>query len=245
MNGKGDRNRTADFLSYRKNYPVKLSVIIAVLDSHEVVQHQIRQFEKWIWRYPVELILMDDGSELPLDEVVEIENSEQIGIIKTYDTRKWSQPAARNYGARIARAEYVLMTDVDHILTEDAIKECLAFTGDKLVFRRAWGVLLEDGSVSKDKNTLLEYGCQENDLNVISQHANTFCMRKKIFVDMLNGYDESFCGKYGGDDSDLNNRYGELYRLGKAGRHIVAVSMIYVYPDPRKDVKKVFHGLRR
>jgi glycosyltransferase involved in cell wall biosynthesis len=244
MNGKGDRNRTTDFVSYRKNYPVRLSIVIAVLDSHEVVQYQIRHFEKFIWRYSVELIIMDDGSELPLDEVVTIDNKEQIGIVKTYDTRQWSQPVARNYGAKIARGEYILFTDIDHIITEEALKDSIGFTSDKLVFRRSYGVLTPDGNVSCDKETLLLYGCKEKDLTVKSQHANTFCIKKTIFLDMLNGYDEKFCGKYGGDDTDLNNRYGNLYNLGMVERHKVAPAMIYVYPDPRRDVKKIFHSLR-
>ena len=69
-------------------------------------------------------------------------------------------------------------------------------------------------------------------------------MNKSIYTDMLGGYDESLCGKYGGSDVDLNKRYGALHREGKVARS-VKVPQMFVFPDPRKDVKKLFHSLRR
>jgi len=45
---------------------MKVSVIIAVLNSHEVVRRQIEHFKKMELSSDVEIILVDDGSNPPL-----------------------------------------------------------------------------------------------------------------------------------------------------------------------------------
>lgn len=223
---------------------VKVSIVIAVLDSHEIVRRQLLHFNhfktstnKW------EVIIMDDGSELPIRP---IPVDYRLNIYPTGDTRPWSQPCARNAGAQLAAGEYLLMTDIDHVLTEQALQAVVDFEGDKMMFPRKWGVLNRRGRVTQDLQTLIEYGLDpmlyaRRKLNA-GQHANTFAMRKTLF-DILGGYEERFCGKYGGDDTNFSNRYGQLARAGRAKRHSMGPA-IYVYPDPRKDVKGVFHKLR-
>lgn len=222
---------------------MKLSIIISVLDSHLVVQNQVTHFERFISKYDCELIIVDDGSDIPLRDEVVITNEKQIRIVETNDKRKWSQPAGRNFGSKHARGEYYYMTDIDHILTEESIAEACSFTGDKMVFRRQYGVLTDE-EILTDRDTLLIYGCKEHDLKYVGQHANTFVMKDEWFK-LLKGYDERFCGNHGGDDTDLNNRYRHLFKKGIAARHVVGKSIIYVFPDPSRDIKKIFHSLRR
>ena len=76
-----------------------------------------------------------------------------------------------------------------------------------------------------------------------SVHGNSFLIRKELF-DRLGGYDEVFCGKYGGDDVDFNARYREICRRGLAMPEEVR-GKGYVFPDPARDVKNLFHSLPR
>jgi len=46
---------------------VKLSIIIPVLNSHEIVRRQIEHFRKMNLPDDVELIIVDDGSDPPLE----------------------------------------------------------------------------------------------------------------------------------------------------------------------------------
>ena len=112
-----------------------------------------------------------------------------------------------------------------------------------MVFGRKFAILNENLEICRDKDVLMEYGCKEQDLEKNSSHANTFAMKGSIFINLLKGYDEKFCGKHGGDDTDLNNRYGKLHYSKLVERHIMG-SLIYVFPDPNRDVKKIFHSLR-
>lgn len=224
----------------------KLSIIIAVLDSHKVVSRQMLHFMKMnLNPSEIEFIIVDDGSDPPLDEYTYL--TWNFRFIETNDSRRWSQPCARNRGAFIARSERLLMTDIDHILSKEAILFCMGSDADKVMFPRQWGVLDEHGGINQSHHVLNKYGLprglyEKRGLNA-GMHHNTFMMKRNIFY-KLDGYDESFCGKYGGDDTDFADRYGMLHRKGEANRHILGPA-IYVYPDPNKDVQKVFHSLRR
>jgi len=46
---------------------MKLSIIIPVLNSHEIVRRQIEHFRKMDLSDDVELIIIDDGSDPPLE----------------------------------------------------------------------------------------------------------------------------------------------------------------------------------
>lgn len=225
---------------------MQLSVIIAVLESYEIVRRQMLYYGKWLHGFndQVEFILVDDDSEPPIavDPV-----SFNLRILQTHDPRPWAQPAARNLGASAARGEYLLMTDIDHFFTPEIIRECLAFTGDKLMFRRRQGMLDESGNLVTDQGILAQYGMtKEKSGDHVDQHFNTFCIRRYIHIDLLRGYDDRFVGKYGGDDTDYSERYRKLCRE----QNLVQPSAqsknhVYVFPDPKSDRFKMFHSLRR
>ena len=105
------------------------------------------------------------------------------------------------------------------------------------------------GKINQDEQLLYLYGLPEKlyaerGLNA-GMHPNTFGIRRDIFLDMLNGYDERYCGRYGGDDVDFGKRYGHLCRkLHLVKPHIVGRPM-FVYPAPREDKREIFHSTRR
>jgi predicted glycosyltransferase involved in capsule biosynthesis len=217
----------------------RLSLVVSVLESYDVVRRQLLHFNH-ILTPDSELILVDDGSEPSLDGVCR-------GVLKAYDftyyatndRRPWTQPRGRNLGAQLARAERLLFFDIDHIVTRDIVERSLAYPGDKLHWVRRPGILDDEGHVITDPAVLLEYGLRDDRPSV---HANSFLIRRDIFQ-VLRGYDESFCGRYGGDDIDFNRRYQALCREGRA-RPEEVFGEGFVYPDPARDVKKVFHSLR-
>lgn len=220
---------------------VRISIIIPVLDSHKIVERQIKYFNRILPYYynSFELIIVDDGSEPPIHYDSSVQY--QLHLFRTFDKRPWSQPCARNAGAKKARGEYLFMTDIDHIISREAIESALNFNGDKMVFPREWAILDHNNRICRDPQKLSSYGLI-NGKNAGS-HANTFLMKKSIF-EMLGGYKESFCGKYGGDDTDFARRYGELHYQRKVARSVTG-PRIFVYPEPRQDVRKIFHSLRR
>jgi len=232
---------------------MKLSIVIAVLESYEVVKRQILHFQKMQLPDDIEVIFVDDGS----DPGIELSVIKNIYVIKSYDTRPWSQPCARNFGASKARGDYLLFTDIDHILSKEAILAAaeigVMITSedyDKMIFPRHWGVLTKEGDIDQSKQILFDYGLQLP-VEVMRErglhggcHPNTFSIKADIFW-RLDGYDERYCGRYGGDDVDFSKRYGHLCRkLHEVKPHIEG-PRIWVYPDARRDKKQMLHSIRR
>jgi hypothetical protein len=133
---------------------------------------------------------MDDGSDPPIPHPPNMRYP--LKIVQTFDDRPWSQPCARNAGARIARGEYLFMTDIDHVISKNAFIASIFFEGDKMVFPRKWAILDNRFRIRQDIEILSGYGLINGKGS--GSHANTFVMKKKIF-DELGGYNENFCGR--------------------------------------------------
>lgn len=152
----------------------------------------------------VEVLLMDDGSEPPLQapktnfnlRVIPVGNprNDSDGIF--YDGRV---SIARNMGARLSNGEFLLMTDIDYIIREADVEAGRNLKYDKQSFRRQFGVIKEDGTVTQDLNELRKYGLTEERINTrginLSPHPNNFIMRKETYFDM-GGYREELQGIY-------------------------------------------------
>jgi predicted glycosyltransferase involved in capsule biosynthesis len=218
---------------------MKLSLIVNVLESREVVRRQLLHLGH-ILSPGCELVLVDDGSSPSLKDTCDsVAKPFAFTMHCTNDRRPWTQPRARNIGASLARANKLLFFDIDHVITEEIIGLCLGYAGDKLHWVRKPGVLDEDGRIVTDHAVLLDHGLTDDAPDV---HPNSFLIRRELF-DQLGGYDERYCGRYGGDDIDFNSRYDRLCHEGRA-RPAEVRGEGYYYPDPAH-VKDLFHSLRR
>jgi hypothetical protein len=218
---------------------VRLSLVVNVLESYEVVRRQLLHLGQLLTP-ECELILVDDGSSPSLQETCDsVPKPFAFRLHCTRDRRPWTQPRARNIGAGLAAAPKLLFFDIDHILTGDLIALCLGYPGDKLHWVRRPAVLDERGLLVTDREVLVAHGLTDQGEGV---HANSFLIRREVF-DRLGGYDERFCGRYGGDDIDFNTRYDQLCRAGLA-RPAEVRGEGYFYPDPSR-VPHLFHSLRR
>ena len=197
---------------------MKLSVVISVYNSHEIVRRQLLHFERM--NLPIEIIIVDDGSIPPIERAT----------IRTENKLAWTQGLGRNAGAEIATGEYILFTDIDHIISKEAVEDALNFTGDKMIFRRQIAILDKNGEICQDKETLKEWG-YENDRLDASVHGNTFVIKRKDFID-LGGYDPNTCtlgyhpASRKGDDCCFNRKWNHAHR----GAELVVGRDIYIFP---------------
>ena len=220
---------------------MKLSIIIPVLESYGALKRQIRYLRSLDLPDDIEIIIVDDGSDPPLKSKKNYVKN--LTILETHDTRRWTQGLARNMGAEYATGEYLLMTDIDHILSKEAIDAVYRFTGFKMVFPRYIAVLDIRGRLRQDLGILKAYGFDEKRLPTrglyASVHGNTFGMKRSLFWD-LGGYPPNRCqygfhaGKKQGEDCFFNktfNRYAAI-------NHIKAdVGLpIYIFPIGRYNI---------
>jgi predicted glycosyltransferase involved in capsule biosynthesis len=218
----------------------RLSLIVSVLESYEAVRRQLLHLGR-VLTPDCELVLVDDGSDPPLRAVCDgVAKPFDFALHCTRDRRPWTQPRARNVGASLARADKLLFFDIDHIVTADVVATCLGYGGDKLHWVRRPGALDSSGNLVTDPAALAAYGMTDDAPSV---HANSFLIRRALF-EALGGYDERFCGRYGGDDVDFNARYRRLCERGQARPEEVRGAG-YVFPDPARDARGLFHSLGR
>jgi glycosyltransferase involved in cell wall biosynthesis len=236
---------------------IKVSIIIAILNSHKVVIRQIRHFKKMRLPDSVEIIFVDDGSDPPLNyQNCGLEN---FTIYFTGDKRPWTQGLARNLGAKNANGEFLLFTDIDHIITKEAIDDVLSFEGDKMTFPRYFGILDRYGNIICDRKSMIDFGV--NPIRLRSRglhcghHGNTYAIRRTIF-NMIGGYDPRYCeqrfhmgGIFMSEERKFNIKWGHIVARGLAPRGEKDGSKIYHYPiskfrtDGNNNPYGLFHSL--
>lgn len=233
---------------------MKLSVIVPVLNSHEAFRRQLLHFERSGLPDDSELIVVDDGSDPPLKNT----SSLPVRMYQTGDTRPWTWALARNYAARRATGKFLLMFDLDHIITRE-VMDFVVERGDNLLlpeinrprihFIRRFGVLDENGQLRTDRETLESYGLTDTRSRIESHH-NSFAMHADLFW-KLGGYREDLIGQPypQGEDSDFYNKWKDYAE--ENGAFSCEGPTIYAFPTGRfcgdvdHDEKGLFHTLSR
>ena len=154
-----------------------------------------------------EVIIVDDGSEQPLDNIVQ-RYDEQINITLVRQENK-GPAQARNHGADIAQGEYLAFTDDDCTLAPDwlsALEKCLADHPNSLVGGYTINAL-ENNLYSTASQLLINYIYEY--YNVLSQGAqffasNNFALARELFhkvgkfdvsFPLAAGEDREFCDR--------------------------------------------------
>lgn len=192
---------------------MKLSIILPVLNSHEIVRRQLLHFDKIGIPDDVEVIILDDGSTPAL----EAEPRPWLTLHKTNDFREWTWAVARNTGARLARGEYFIMADLDHIITREIIDTVLAFNGDFMRFNREFAVLDENGNLTQDREILEKYGLPKNRDTKFTPHRNQFAISKDFYWNKMGGFREDRIGKPypQREDGDFAKKWRLLHEAGE------------------------------
>lgn len=215
----------------------KLTIVISVYQSYEIVKRQLLHFQKIPERF--EVLIIDDGSNPAI----------KGAAYRTDSKLAWTQGLGRNLGASKALGEYLFMTDIDHIISTEAIEDALNFTGNKMIFRRQIAVLDANGEIKQDKATLADWGYTKDNLDA-SVHGNTFVIKKSIF-DELGGYDPATCTKgyhpisRQGDDCYFNTKWNRKFEASDLamGRDIYMFPIGRFRDDGNLNPKGMFHNL--
>jgi len=213
---------------------MKLSVIVSVLNSHEIVRRQILHWSKMNLPDDVEVIYLDDGSDPPL--VRPDWAPKNFRIHATNDFRPWTVEVARNLGARMARGENLLMTDVDYIIGRDSIEAGRNLTHDKRCFKRQFGVLDEDGNVTQDMAVLKQYGLEEGRARTrgvnMPPHPNNFIMKRETFF-RLGGYREDLVDRPYPNKGDtyFKRVWAEAFAKGEVTMAPEDRTVLFMFPN--------------
>ena len=230
-----------------------ISIIIPVLNSHEIVRRQVLHFEKIGIPDDVEILIIDDGSTPP----IEINSKLPIRLHHTNDFREWTWPVARNTGAKLAKGDYFLMVDLDHIISRELIDAVRGFKGDHMRFNREFAVLDEEGNLTQDRDILTEYGLPKDRDVKFTPHRNQFAIHKDLYWKM-GGFREDRIGKPypQREDGDFAKVWRQMHEAGEIRDFDEMIGYdkrptLYMFPNGKYcgDVdfnpKGLFHTLTR
>jgi len=129
----------------------------------------------------------------------------QIRIIKTNDTRPWTQPKARNIGAANARGNTLLFTDIDHVIDKEAIEFGRNFKYEYGRFKRELAVLDANGNLTQDRDVLAEWGIVPTRGLHISCHVLSMFIKADVF-NQIEGFREKIGKHPTHDDGNMKRK---------------------------------------
>jgi Glycosyl transferase family 2 len=158
----------------------------------------------------LEYIVVDDGSpHSPAGNVPRPPDLPALKIFRIKVDVRWNMDAARNIGVKEARTEWLLLTDMDHLVPTDTINAVMFHDLDaNRVYRFA--------RVSAPE--MLPYHV----------HPNSWLMTRTIY-NRVGGYDERFAGYYGTDD-DFRDRIMQITGIADLPWRLIRVPC-EVIPD--------------
>lgn len=141
------------------------------------------------------VIVVDDCSapNKAARAVIEDTGIASLRLYRTAVDVRWNWLFCRNLGAREATTDWLLLTDVDHVMPAATL-------------RRLTAGGLDDGKVYRFSRMTVEAAGGEAPpvLTPYKPHADSFFMTKALYW-RLGGYDERFSGFYG-SSSDIRHR---------------------------------------
>lgn len=146
----------------------------------------------------VEIVIVDDGS--PEGHAINVPRPDGLPALSIYrvlEDRPWHQHAARNLGADVAKGEWLLLTDMDHVLKQDAAEALLKRIDLGKLDRKAIYTLAR---VEADTGLPTMKDGREK------PHPNSFVVTRETYW-RIGGYDEEFCGTYGTDSLFKSRAY--------------------------------------
>jgi glycosyltransferase involved in cell wall biosynthesis len=159
----------------------RISMVFPYYDNPEMLRFQLVHFGDYSPEAldECEIVIVDDCSPVfPARDVIREHDLPNIRLFRVGVDRPWNQDAARNIGAHEARGEYILLTDIDHVVPESTLLQ-LCDIEDKLsVYTLARKAHFSD--------------------KVIPSHVNSYFLSRSLYWD-IGGYDEDFWGAYGSD----------------------------------------------
>lgn len=140
------------------------------------------------------LIIVDDCSPRhPIDvETVVSRCTIPVQLYRMGVDVRWNQDACRNIAMHHVDTDWVILTDMDHVVSRDAWNACVRGSHDPRVaftFRR---VKAPDGEAYKP-------------------HPNSWFMHRSVY-EKVGGYDERLSGLYG-TDGDFRKRVEQVARI--------------------------------
>jgi glycosyltransferase involved in cell wall biosynthesis len=166
----------------------------------------LRQIEEWQkYRGNVSVIVVDDGSpERAAPHIIPLmEKGFPVRLFRVLKDIPWNRNGARNLGAMQAETDWILHTDIDHILPVDSADALALFQPADFQWYRFSRYRVGKADFTRKKDDLPS----DCEFGRIKPHMDSYLCRRDLYM-ALGGYDEDYTGGLGGGTpfvKELNN----------------------------------------
>lgn len=174
----------------------------------------------------VEIVIVDDGSpsEIAVDVITPDIVMLDLKLFRVLEDRPWHQHGARNLGAHVATGEWLLMTDMDHVVPASTLTEILrilpGLTKNEVL---TFGRVDAPATLTWKADHWTEFTRTRREDGSLKPHVNSFVVRRDRYW-KVGGYDEDLCGIYGTD----GHFRGRLFCASNVERHLDYAPLIRV-----------------
>jgi GT2 family glycosyltransferase len=188
-----------------------ITLIMPYYDNGEMLRVHLAAWHDWPAdiRERFKVIIVDDGSpNAPAASVPLPANLIDVSIYRVTEDRPWHQHAARNLGAHVAADGWLLLTDMDHVLTAENAAALV-----RRLHKMDEGTVYTLHRIEADTGepTLGRTGKPK-------PHPNSFVLTKELYW-RIGGYDEEYVGY--GTDGKFKER---AFHVGQRG-HLKRVAL--------------------
>lgn len=155
-----------------------ISFITHVRNQPQIVAEHLRVWDRLDLQW--EFVLIDDCSDKPLQI-----SRPYLTILRSFDPMQWNY-GVKNLGAQEAKYDWLLLTNADHVLTEEAARKIANL---ELLRKRVYKFMRFNPDAKDGRY---------ND----RPHIGTLLIHREDLYS-VGGYDEDFSGEYGHDDTFL------------------------------------------
>jgi hypothetical protein len=162
------------------------TLVYPYFENERMLAHQVQNWNRYDeeLKSRIRIVLIDDCSRRSPAQRVFANCRLQKELYRITTAIPWNQHGARNLGARVARTErcvdpWMFMCDMDIVLTPDMARALLATNHDTRSHYTFARIVIGDPA------------CTRYPVNVYSVKHSVYWT--------VGGYDEDYCGTYGGD----------------------------------------------
>lgn len=218
----------------------EVTLVLAYYDNPQMLDLQLMRLSLLPadLRAQIHLAVTDDGSPRWPAQISTDPGLASVQLFRITVDVRWNQDAARNLAAAHAPTPWLLLTDMDHLVTEEAWRRVIEGPLNPWTVYR-----FSRQSITSDRLPL-----GPKDLAPYKPHPNSWCMTRATF-DRIGGYDEALAGYYGtdGDFRDRVRRSAQVEMLPqpliRVPREVVADASTTTYgrkePQDREALPKL------
>lgn len=173
-----------------------LRQVTLILPYYRSPMMLVKQLEV-IREYPpdFDVIIVDDCSPEPAE--LFIQGEDLVSLYRIEDDIPWNREGARNLGAHVAKTDWIIQTDIDHIFPSECVDQLLDYFLDPDFVENCWYRFPRFRVGRADETRKKDDLQMDQEYGPIKPHIDSYLCTREMYWH-TGGYNEDYSGCLGG-----------------------------------------------